>query len=85
MNCNDGKTTGVFAARWAGRGNERQDNQSFWIHQLSRVLGVSDTTAYIRSEVPVMLSHTSCIDGYITTTCVLIEQNGAGIDLDKPR
>ena len=72
-----------FVARWKGRGDEKQETQSFWIDLLSNVTGVSEPTSFINFEVPVKLSHTSFIDGLIPSTRVLIEQKGMDINLDK--
>ena len=72
-----------FVARWTGRGDEKQETQSFWIDLLSNVMGVAEPTAFINFEVPVKLSHTSFIDGLIPSTRVLIEQKGMDISLDK--
>lgn len=72
-----------FAAEWAGRGDEKQDTQSFWMTLLQKVYGVSDPGSFISFEVRVRLSHTSFIDGYINDTRVLIEQKGMDIDLHK--
>ena len=72
-----------FAQDWEGRGDEKQETQSFWISLLQKVYGVEDPVRYIQFELPVKLSHTSFIDGYIETTRVLIEQKGRDIDLRK--
>ena len=72
-----------FAQDWKGRGDEKQETQSFWISLLQKVYGVEDPAGYIQFELPVKLSHTSFIDGYIETTRVLIEQKGKDIDLKK--
>lgn len=72
-----------FAAYWKDRGDEKQETQRFWIDFLRNVYGVSDPERSIEFEVPVKLSHTSFIDGYLTDTRVLIEQKGADIDLKK--
>lgn len=71
-----------FAADWQGRGDEKQETQRFWIELLTKVFGV-DGSAVISFEVPVKLSHTSFIDGYIEQTRVLIEQKGRDIDLRR--
>lgn len=71
-----------FAADWQGRGDEKQETQRFWIELLTKVFGVDGSTV-IAFEVPVKLSHTSFIDGYIEQTRVLIEQKGRDIDLRK--
>lgn len=71
-----------FAVAWKGHGDEKQETQRFWIELLTKVFGVDGSTA-IAFEVPVKLSHTSFIDGYIADTRVLIEQKGQDIDLKK--
>lgn len=72
-----------FIREWSNRGDERQETQLFWISLLQNVFGVAQPTQVIEFEVPVKLSHTSFIDGYIKDTHVLIEQKGADIDLRK--
>jgi hypothetical protein len=72
-----------FAADWEGRGDEKQETQTFWLALLQKVYGVTEPDKFIQFELPVKLSHTSFIDGYISDTHVLIEQKGAKIDLNK--
>ena len=72
-----------FAADWKGRGDEKQETQSFWMALLQKVFGVTEPDKYIEFEVRVKLSHTSFIDGLIRSTRVLIEQKGQDIDLRK--
>ena len=72
-----------FAKDWSNRGDEKQETQLFWISLLQKVFGVDQPAQAIEFEVPVKLSHTSFIDGYIKDTHVLIEQKGADIDLRK--
>ena len=72
-----------FAKNWAGRGDEKQETQSFWISLLQNVFGVEQPTEAIDFEVRVKLDHTSFIDGYIKDTHVLIEQKGIDIDLNR--
>lgn len=72
-----------FVKDWTGRGDEKQETQVFWISLLQNVFGVEQATNAIEFEVPVKLSHTSFIDGYINDTHVLIEQKGMDIDLRK--
>lgn len=72
-----------FVKDWAGRGDEKQETQLFWISLLQNVYGIEQPTKAIEFEVPVKLSHTSFIDGYIKDTRVLVEQKGADIDLKK--
>ncbi|HEM3718371.1 TPA: class I SAM-dependent DNA methyltransferase [Streptococcus suis] len=77
------KAAKEFILRWEGRGNERQDSQSFWLDLLGSVYGIENPTEYITFEDKVMLDHTSFIDGYIDKTKVMIEQKGADKDLNK--
>lgn len=72
-----------FAAQWQGRGDEKQETQSFWLSLLQKVYDVTDPVGFIEFELPVKLDHTSFIDGYIPSTRVLIEQKGSSIDLRK--
>ena len=72
-----------FIKNWTGRGDEKQETQSFWIELLRTVYGVENPEQYIEFELPVKLSHTSFIDGYIRETRVLIEQKSADVDLRK--
>lgn len=72
-----------FAKTWAGRGDEKQETQLFWISLLQNVFGVEQPTEAIDFEVRVKLDHTSFIDGYIKDTHVLIEQKGMDIDLNR--
>ena len=72
-----------FAQDWAGRGDEKQETQSFWLSLLQKVFGIAEPEKEISFEVPVKLDHTSFIDGYIASTRVLIEQKGQEIDLKK--
>ena len=72
-----------FVADWQGRGDEKQDTQSFWLSLLRTVYGVDAPAQYVQFETPVKLSHTSFIDAFIPATRVLIEQKGADISLTK--
>ncbi len=72
-----------FAATWQGRGDEKQETQTFWLSLLRKVYGVADPGQVIDFEVRVKLDHTSFIDGLIKDTRVLIEQKGQDIDLRK--
>ncbi len=72
-----------FAADWQGRGDEKQETQSFWLSLLQKVYGADEPDKLIDFEVPVKLSHTSFIDGLLKGTRVLIEQKGIDIDLRK--
>ena len=74
-----------FIKRWADRGNEKQDSQSFWLDLLQSVYGIDNPAEYITFEDSVsnMMDSTSFIDGYIEKTNVLIEQKGRHRDLNK--
>ena len=72
-----------FVADWTNRGDEKQETQTFWLSLLQKVFGVEEPDKFVAFEVPVKLSHTSYIDGYIASTRVLIEQKGQDIDLNK--
>lgn len=72
-----------FTAYWAGRGDEKQETQRFWIDLLRNVYGVEEPEKAIEFECPVKLDHVSFIDAYIKDTRVLIEQKGADIDLRR--
>jgi hypothetical protein len=72
-----------FAIDWKDRGDEKQETQAFWMALLQKVFGVGEPDKSIAFEVPVKLSHTSFIDGYIHETRVLIEQKGRDIQLKK--
>ena len=81
----------AFCERWRGRGDEKQDCQSFWTDFLEHVLDVPYASQYVQFEKKVDLgkdaktgrTHTGFIDGYIPSTKVLIEQKTAKINLRK--
>ena len=58
---------------WTGRGDEKQDTQSYWNQLLRTVYGVSVPEQYISYEKPVAKGF---IDGYIADIRVSIERNG---------
>ena len=73
-----------FYQKWAGKGNENQDCQRYWIDILQSIMGISNVTDVIRFEKTVIVSgHQKMIDAYLTDTKVLIEQKSVGISLDK--
>ncbi len=74
-----------FAEYWKDKGDEKQESQRYWIGLLGDVLGIANATNYIEFEKKVKLKHTNFIDGYISSTKVLIEQKGAKVDLTKPQ
>lgn len=77
------KAAKIFAEYWQGRGDEKQETQAFWNALLRDVYGVERPEQYVSYELPVKLSHTSFIDGFISTTKVLIEQKSIDVDLTK--
>lgn len=72
-----------FSEYWNGKGYEKGESQKFWIDLLTHVYGVEDIAAFISFEDQVHLDHTSFIDGYISSTRVMIEQKSLGKDLHK--
>ena len=74
-----------FAEYWQDKGDEKQETQRYWIGLLQEVLGVENPSRYIEFEKTVKIKHTNFIDGYISSTKVLIEQKGAKVDLTKPQ
>ena len=72
-----------FAEYWQDKGYEKGESQKFWISLLT-ILGVEHPEQFISFEDQVHLDHTSFIDGYISTTKVLIEQKSSDKDLYKP-
>lgn len=71
-----------FARDWKGRGDERQDCQTFWLSLLSRVFGVENPETFIEFEKPVTFDGTQHrIDAYISSTRILIEQKSLGRSL----
>ena len=74
-----------FAAYWTGKGYEKGESQKFWLSLLRDVFDVAEPEKFITFEDQVKLdSSTGFIDGYISETKVMIEQKGAGKDLNKP-
>ena len=78
------KNAKEFVERWTGRGDEKQDAQSYWRDLLVNVLGVPSSTLanFISFERKVQGGF---IDAFIEDTGVLIEQKSLGIDLSKPQ
>ncbi len=73
-----------FYYTWNGRGNEKNDCQSFWINLLSDVLGMDDIANRVVFEKSVIVDgQTKYIDVYIPESKVLIEQKSLTKDLDK--
>ncbi|MGN0940512.1 MAG: DNA methyltransferase [Selenomonadaceae bacterium] len=81
---NEQKAAEAFAKKWAGKGDEKQDSQRFWIELLGTVYGVENPAEFVRFEQRVKLSHTSYIDVMIPATHTMIEQKSLGKDLAAP-
>ena len=84
------KAAAEFIRHWAGRGDEKQETQKFWIELLGSVCGAEAPTSFIEFERPVLVDNlktgkpaTKFIDGYIGATRVLIEQKSADVSLKK--
>ena len=73
-----------FSRRWKGRGDEKQDTQTFWTDLFQSVFGVENAIRHLRFEKRVKLEDsTRYIDVYIPDTKVIVEQKGKHIDLSK--
>lgn len=73
-----------FVKRWNGRGDEKQETQSFWIDLLHSVFGYDDPTQIVQFEKRVKLENsTKFIDAYIPQTKVIVEQKSSDVDLSK--
>ena len=73
-----------FAEYWKNKGYEKGESQPFWLSFLSDVLGVEHPEQFIRFERPIIIDHTSFIDGVIPSTRVIIEQKSSDKDLLSP-
>ncbi|MBQ3880493.1 MAG: class I SAM-dependent DNA methyltransferase, partial [Oscillospiraceae bacterium] len=76
----------AFSNDWLGRGDEKQDAQSFWRGLLQRVFGMEHPEDEILFEYPIKNDEkgsTIFIDAYVRATRVLIEQKSIDIDLKK--
>lgn len=73
-----------FYNKWVNRGKEDEDDRSYWLDILDRILGVENATDRIDFQKKVIVDgHTKRIDAYIPETKVIIEQKTLGIVLDK--
>lgn len=76
------KAAEIFIQKWTGRGNEKQDIQSFWNSLLRDIYGVKNPEDYITFEKQVYVKgKAKYIDGYIRNAHVIIEQKSLGINL----
>lgn len=73
-----------FYQKWNGKGKEDEDDRSYWLDILQRIMGAEDATDRIEFQKKVIVDgHTKRIDAYIPETKVIIEQKSLGIGLDK--
>lgn len=73
-----------FFQKWNGKGREDEDDRSYWLDILMRVMGANDATDRIEFQKKVIVDgNTKRIDAYIPETKVIIEQKSLGIALDK--
>ncbi|MDO5445911.1 MAG: methylase [Eubacteriales bacterium] len=74
----------LFYQKWAGKGKEDEDDRSYWLDILQRIMGVIDATDRIEFQKKVIVDgNTKRIDAYIPETKIIIEQKSLGIALDK--
>ena len=69
-----------FAKKWAGKGDEKQDTQNFWLSLLQDVYGAEHPTEIALFEKRVAKGF---IDVYLPETRVLIEQKSLKFSLDE--
>ncbi len=76
-----------FFYKWQNKGQEKKDDQSYWLDFLQDVLGVERATDRIEFQKDIVKpdGKPGWIDAYIPETHVLIEQKSLGIPLDKPQ
>lgn len=53
--------TSKFMMDWIGRGDEKQETQTFWLALLQKVYRIDEPEKYVSCELPVKLDHTSFI------------------------
>ena len=77
----------AFAKKWAGKGDEKQHTQLYWIDFFTNVLGCEDALERLRFEVPSSTeasAHKGYADVLIPMARAIVEQKSLGIDLSKP-
>ncbi len=73
-----------FIIKWSGKGREDEDDRSYWLDILQRIMGADDATDRVEFQKKVIVDgHTKRIDAYIPETKTIIEQKALGIGLDK--
>lgn len=73
-----------FYQKWVGKGREDEDDRSYWLDILQRILGAADATDRIEFQKKVIVDgNTKRIDAYIPEAKVIIEQKSIGFPLDR--
>ena len=73
-----------FFNKWNGKGREDEDDRSYWLDILQRILGADDATDRVEFQKKVTVGgNVKRIDAYIPETRVIIEQKSLTIALDK--
>ena len=73
-----------FYNKWVNKGREDEDDRSYWLDILQRVMGADDATDRVEFQKKVIVDgNTKRIDAYIPETRVIIEQKTLGIKLDS--
>ncbi len=73
-----------FYQKWHGKGKEDEDDRSYWLDILQRIMGADDATDRVEFQKKVIVDgHTKRLDAYIPETKIIIEQKSLGIALDK--
>ena len=73
-----------FYQKWVNKGREDEDDRSYWLDILTRIMGIEDATDHIDFQKKVIVDgNTKRIDAYLPDTRVIIEQKTLGISLDK--
>ena len=73
-----------FIQKWHGKGKEDEDDRSYWLDILQRILGMDNATDRIDFQKKVIVDgNTKKIDAYIPETRVLIEQKSLGVALER--
>jgi hypothetical protein len=85
MNSSQKQAAKSFIKEWSEKGYEKGETQRFWLSLLHNIFGIDDPTKIMEFEIPVKTfakdKGSDFIDGYITSTNVLIEQKGSHVDL----
>ena len=73
-----------FINKWNGKGREDEDDRSYWLDILQRILGVDDATDRVEFQKKVTVDgNVKRIDAYIPETRVIIEQKSLTVALEK--